>query len=211
MDWTTPKQLIPFKRVASLLLIVLFTSAASNQATIAFVSNPPGGLLIHGGNNRGRMPLTRIFNIPLANQQDGKALIAGGRVQWPNGSITNFENFYIDLQQYSSFTYEFDQGTMERQKQAALNKCYEDLRASQAYCTQGSSNYNSSSCNYANIRADKSCYVNAIADLRCGINEIHEKIVCPNGKSPGRFRNSSASSCSMAGVRTYRCYVDRKK
>ena len=81
------------------------TMGASNQSTVTvtFTSNSVGGVLVQAGNKHGGLPYTLKFQISAENQRSGGAWIEKGHVEWPNGSRTNFDRFYLDLKKNSRY------------------------------------------------------------------------------------------------------------
>jgi hypothetical protein len=202
MNLLTTSRLKPLRRVLALLFVVVFTSGASNQATVLFTSNSPGGVLVQKGQSYGGLPVTLTFNIPYTDQQKGGAWIAGGYVDWPNGTRTNFDKFHLDLTQNNSFTYTINQGSDGR-KQQALDDCYRDLRDIQSFCSRDS-NY---PCWGAISAARETCYNDALKDMRCDISRVHADIICPIADAIGGS-GAEFYSCVNANSEIAQCQRD---
>jgi hypothetical protein len=198
------KQYAPFPKLVALLFAVMLTTGASNQVTVTIVSNPPGALFTGDGYRERRTPFVLPISITTKIRQEGRAWVAGRRVVWPNGTITHFESFAVNIRQHLSFTYTIDQATMVRQKKQAIDECFYALRSSQSSCAERSGTYNQWTCIDANELIGKSCYVNSISDLRCEIAQSHIKAVCPNVNGT----NSSFWTCSEANTVASKCHRD---
>jgi len=215
MNLLTSKQFVTFRRVVALLLVMMFTSAASNQVTITFTANSPGATLVQKGKLWGKLPFPLTFNIPYADQQNGGVWIGGGYAEWPNGTRSNFDKFYLDLRQGNTFTYTIAspqnnaQARLEHQRRAnsALEKCNAAIIDLSDFCPKQSPVYSNLSCYHAYRSAENNCYVEPLAPLRCKIARAHAKAIC----SRGRDQNTWArGGCSIVMDKVNRCLLNRR-
>ena len=186
------------RRATLLFFVALLIGGASNQVTVTFVSNPPGAILVQAGQKFGRMPFKLTFNIPLADQQKEGVWIAQGRYEWPDGTVTKFSKFYLDLRKKNYFTYTLNQGPSERDKKLALEKCNRAIGDIQNMCRRGTSSYNRYNCSLANSNAQTFCYDSVLRDRRCDIARALSRVACPNKNFAGGLGNSSFYTCSQS-------------